>query len=523
MAEAPGTASAAGRAYALDALRGMAILAMLLSGQEPFGHNALPAWMYHGQEPPPYHNWLGKVPGITWVDLVFPIFLFCMGAAFPLALSRRMDQGFPKWRLGWLVLERGFLLAFFALYVMAIRPSVLSNQPGNAEWAAGLLGFLLLFPVLTRLPDAWSAGTKWLVKAAGWCGVVLFLALARYPDGSGFSFKRTDVIIVVLCNMAVFGSLVWMLTRRDPLVRLGIIGVIIALRLSVSAQPMTGWVTALWHFCPAIHWGEWNLTMSWIYQFSYVQYLCIVIPGTIAGDLILDWIRAVREPGAAAIPAGWGRGRCLAIAGLMVGLVVVVLCGLEARETLPGTPEVPSGQRSPEVFSIDGAEYMRTLQVPATLLAFALCGAGAWLLRRPGNEIEKLHRRLFGWGAYWLVLGLAFEPWEGGIKKDHPTLSYYFVTAGLAHCLLIAFSVLIDRFKVRRGLQLLIDNGQNPMIAYAGINNFIIPVLALTAADRLLQPLERSPWGGFLHGLIITLLMAAVVSVLSRLKIFWRT
>ena len=106
----------ANRALALDALRGLAILAMLLSGQLPFNQNALPSWMYHAQEPPPTFEWIGTLPGISWVDLVFPLFLFAMGAAFPLALSRRMENKTPTWKLLAFVLERGFLLGFFALF-----------------------------------------------------------------------------------------------------------------------------------------------------------------------------------------------------------------------------------------------------------------------------------------------------------------------------------------------------------------------------------------------------------------------
>ena len=103
----------ANRALALDALRGLAILAMLLSGQLPFNQNALPSWMYHAQEPPPTFESIGTLPGISWVDLVFPLFLFAMGAAFPLALSRRMENKTPTWKLLAFVLERGFLLGFF--------------------------------------------------------------------------------------------------------------------------------------------------------------------------------------------------------------------------------------------------------------------------------------------------------------------------------------------------------------------------------------------------------------------------
>ena len=79
------------RMIALDALRGIAILMMTLSGVIPFD-KPLPAWMYHAQEPPPTHDFNPNLPGLTWVDLVFPIFLFCMGAAIPIALSRRIEK-----------------------------------------------------------------------------------------------------------------------------------------------------------------------------------------------------------------------------------------------------------------------------------------------------------------------------------------------------------------------------------------------------------------------------------------------
>src|SRR5580698_2569617 len=167
----PQGVSVNGRLYALDALRGLAMLAMLLSGQLPFGANDLPSWMYHAQEPPPAHEWIGTLPGITWVDLVFPFFLFSMGAAFPFALSRRLAEGARVWRAVLFILERGLLLAFFALFVQAIRPSTLSRHPTTAVWLLALLGFLILFPVLTRLPSGWSRGIRWSIRIGGWIGV----------------------------------------------------------------------------------------------------------------------------------------------------------------------------------------------------------------------------------------------------------------------------------------------------------------------------------------------------------------
>lgn len=74
------------RDTSIDALRGFAILTMILSGSIAYG-DVLPAWMFHAQVPPPLHKFNATIPGITWVDLVFPFFLFSMGAAMPLALK----------------------------------------------------------------------------------------------------------------------------------------------------------------------------------------------------------------------------------------------------------------------------------------------------------------------------------------------------------------------------------------------------------------------------------------------------
>lgn len=472
------------RALALDALRGLAILAMLLSSQLPFDQNALPSWMYHAQEPPPHFEWIGTLPGISWVDLVFPFFLFAMGAAFPLALSRRMENKAAPWKLFWFVAERGFLLGFFALFVQAIRPSTMSQAPTTGIWWLALLGFFIFFPILTRLPAAWPTPVKISIRAAGWLAAILFCALVKYPDGSGFQLARSDIIIIVLTNMAVFGSLVWMFTRQNLLLRLGVIGIVFALRLSNLPQPTDGWVHDLWKFSP----------LPWIYHLYYLQYLCLVIPGTIAGDLILQWTR--RDVSAEKISAArsWPLLQYLLILLTMISLLLAVLIGLKARWLME-----------------------------TAWLAFTLCFLGWLLLQNPLNETERLFQKLFNWGIYWLVLGLIFEPWEGGIKKDHPTLSYYFVTSGLAICTFVAFSIWIDVFRQKRWLRLLIDNGQNPMIAYAGINNFITPVLALTGGGALLTQFATTPWRGFWKGAIITLLLALTVSFLTRRKIFWRT
>src|SRR5215469_15333741 len=107
------------RFESLDALRGLAVLGMAWSGMLP---DTLPAWMYHAQLPPPTHAFNDQVFGITWVDLVFPCFLFSMGAAIPLSLGRKLDGGAAPLKTAGGLLLRGLLLALFAVFGQHLRP-----------------------------------------------------------------------------------------------------------------------------------------------------------------------------------------------------------------------------------------------------------------------------------------------------------------------------------------------------------------------------------------------------------------
>lgn len=71
------------RALAVDLLRGLAIVGMVLSGYISRNPD-LPAWLFHAQLPPPSFAFDPSVPGITWVDLVFPVLPLLDGGCLPL-------------------------------------------------------------------------------------------------------------------------------------------------------------------------------------------------------------------------------------------------------------------------------------------------------------------------------------------------------------------------------------------------------------------------------------------------------
>jgi predicted acyltransferase len=466
------------RAHSLDAVRGLAILLMVLSGVVPF--RVLPAWMYHAQLPPPTHVFDSTLPGLTWVDLVFPMFLFAMGAAIPLALSRRLQQGVSPLKLHAGILERGFMLAFFAIFLQHVRPYTLNASPDALTWLTALAGFAAMFAIYASLPRDWSPIYKWGIRVAGWISALVLLYLVTFPDGSGFRLTRSDIIIIVLANMAVFGAWVWLATRENLLLRLGVMGVLLACILSAGTE---GWVKSLWDTSPA----------PWVFRFYYLKYLFIIIPGLIAGEQLLRWQQILGTQGGGT-ESGWPVGRYWAISVLGATLVLICLVGLQIRE------------------------------VTATvLLCFAVSGLLLYVVREAAAPSDKLLKEILQWGVFWLALGLAFEPFEGGIKKDWSTFSYYFVSSGLTVMMLIIFMIVLDLFRKHRWVPLLVENGQNPMIAYVGMMNLLYPLLGLTGLLEFIAGYTTSPWVGFLRAVAYTILLAWIVALFTRRKVFWKT
>ena len=304
------------RALGLDALSGLAILLMVFSGRIPFG--VLPDWMYHTQVPPPDHRFNPTLPGITWVDLVFPFFLFTMGAAIPLALLRKLDSGTAQWKIIVSIFSRGLLLAAFAIFVMHIRPWLMNPSPDMYIWMLCLVGFLLLFPMYARFPPAWSRAQKLVVRAAGWIGAIALLATVRVNDESGFSLERSDIIILVLSNVAVTGALIWMFTRNNLPLRIGILGIVAALILSSNEE---GWTKSFMNSSP----------VPWLFQLRFQKYLFLVIPGTIVGDWLIEWMKSSN----AATEHNNRSPQNIVLAVLMVVINIVVVVGLKSRWVVP--------------------------------------------------------------------------------------------------------------------------------------------------------------------------------------------
>lgn len=466
------------RSYALDALRGYAILTMVLSATVVFG--ILPGWMYHAQTPPPSNAFNPNVPGLTWVDLVFPFFLFAMGAAFPFSVKRKIEKGEAKLKAIYEGFKRYILLTFFAIFTYHLAPWALTTPEASTSWWLALLAFALLFPMFMRIPLEMP---KWAHSAIKVSAFILGGALMYYVDYKGyraFDPHFADIIILIMGHMAGFGTLIYVFTLYNIKVRVYLLAILMGILLGSEMEGSIN--NAIVNYTPA----------GWLFRFEYLKYLFIIIPGSIAGEyLMASMINKVKE---VSQPQTNNNLAAIALSLLCFGIILVNLCCL----------------------------YNRWL-IANLIINAVMLSAIYFLVRKCDSSFSDLWRKLFIAGTLFLILGLAFESFQGGIKKDPTTFSYLFTTAGLAFIALIFLSVICDYFKLYKICSFLIMPGQNPMVAYVATGLLTMPLLSLLGMNEYLGFFATSPFLGFMQGVLLTSMAIVITMFFTKIKWFWRT
>lgn len=471
----------------LDVLRGLAVLGMGLSSMVPY--QGLPACWYHAQEPPPTREFTEKVFGITWVDLVFPFFLFAMGAAIPLAISRRLDKGGTWWQVLWGLFTRGVLLAAYALFGEHLRPYTMAKDPNPQVWGLSLLGFVLVALILARWPKSVPVGLQRTLTAAGWVGAALVIGLWVYPDGTrGFANYRNDIILMVLANVAVSAGAVWLFTRQNAKARLFVWGAVAAIFLT-STLPGLG--KLIWDWDPsdliAFKNGPQGRFLPVIYHFEYHKYLMMVLIGTFAGDAILGTLRGEEDGERSGLFSRW------AIGLLGPGVTAIVCAGLLGR------------------------------QVAWTMVAAALALALGWRLAPvKGDRWERLAVKFVAAGGPLLLIGLLCEPIGGGIRKDSATFSYFLVAPGLALLVLASLTIAGSRVSGSRLWRSIRDTGSNPIMGYVVITNLVAGLVGITHMEEGIGGLTQNPWWLLAWGFAKTVFVAIATAWFTRRKWFLR-
>ncbi|WP_320018942.1 DUF5009 domain-containing protein [Labilibaculum manganireducens] len=465
----------------MDVLRGLSIFGMVLSGTIPFG-GALPAWMYHAQCPPPGHTFNPDVSGITWVDLVLPVFIFCMGAAIPLALHRKFESGYNFIKIMKNVGIRFVSLVLFAIYIAHILP----RSIGAAKWNVQLLGFempgfdlqlltlfgfILLFPLFQLIRDSKK---KIIWRGIGWAGAIALLVFLRLAYGQVFSLHRGNIIILLLANVYLIGAVSWCFTRNNHKARLLLFIVWGGIQLCCK---FTGFDSVLNEYQP----------LSWFFILRMTHYMLLLIPATIVGDILLERLKGNGKSPHLVENNIWNK-----LFHLGAGLLVLWLTAALFQR------------------------WMMALYLLTPLMLF-----GLWMIVK---KYVPAYIQLFSMVIWLIVLGLILEPVEGGIKKDPATASYMLMTSGMALCLLI-FLDYVTIFLAETGLVKLFSyTGKNPLLAYVMTTWFIFPLLKISFLFFVYQCFFPAgwPWIGVFRALILVLLTMMLVAWLTKKKIMWR-
>ena len=575
------------RAHALDALRGYAIITMVLSAMEAF--SVLPRWMYHAQVPPPDHVFDPTIYGITWVDIIFPFFLFSMGAAIPLSLGRQHAKGESIMKLTWKTVQRWVKLTFFAIFIIHAFPFMLGYEQEWMRYAMPIFFFILLCLMFMPNPFGLSPYKARAITWSAYLVAVGFMLLQPYAGGAPFRLTDSDCIMLILANVSLTGSIIYLLTIGHPLRRLALLPFLVA--LFMAAHTANSWPALLIH-------TSW---LPWLYLPAYQEYLLIIIPGTVAGEWIAQWLEKMKanDTSKGLVDNYQKKSEAVLEIGnpLKGGREAVLENGNKVKND---EKTVLESENKVRTRSEEMKDKENALALPVALLSLALIVVNvvllfgrhlvanlvatmvltaitAWLLRSrreagtTGVEAAKqraasrdassqeaakrevynreassqeaakqevsnqksssitasptLHfwQRLSSAGAYLLLLGLCLESYEGGIRKDDVTLSYLFVTCGLAFYALLLLTVVCDHWHVRWLCAPLEMVGKNPMVAYVSASMVIIPVLILTQLYPYIDALSSQPLTGFLKGVLLTALCMALTAWFTHKRWFWKT
>ena len=482
------------RADSLDALRGITIAMMVLCGS--ICNWVLPHWMSHCQVPPGI-GFDPSIYGITWVDLVFPFFLFAMGAAMPFSVGSRRDRGTRRGTLCIEALWRGLKLAFFAIFLQNMYPWVVMNAfhtdvQTPAVWLMCIGSFLVLFLLFTRWPGNSHALLKFVLPIAGViiaCGMMYWAECSKAGAPAGvdqFSSRidailyQSNIIILLLGNMAAVGTIVYICTMGTPLARIAILLFLMPILLSNNVDG--SWQQAVYYWSP----------FPWLYRFEFMKYLFVVIPGTIAGEYLRKWIMGGNVE---QVSTESKRAVSTAIVAINSLLIIVV-----------------------NVTLLYGRHLVANLWISALLATMTIYFAH----RLPENRRVLSH--MVKAGAFLLMLGLFFESFQGGIRKDDPTFSYYFVTSGLSFYCLAMLVIVCDVYRWKWLTTPFSLAGKNPMIAYAAPQLFLAPLFNLChVSDPDCVMWGSSPFLGLMRGVVYTVLAIGLAALFSKLRLYWRT
>ena len=175
------------RLTSIDALRGLVMFMMIFVNDLAGAGKIVPDWMVHFSD-----RHLKGSSGMTFVDLVFPAFLFIVGMSIPFALGGRMAKGEPLLKTVGHVAIRTLSLLFIGILMVHETPDT-AAMGWSGNWWCVLMYFSAIAAFCSfSPPPSPSESTRKHWSTAGLCvrlaglAALVWLAFAfRDAKGNG--------------------------------------------------------------------------------------------------------------------------------------------------------------------------------------------------------------------------------------------------------------------------------------------------------------------------------------------------
>lgn len=226
------------RILSVDIFRGLTIFLMVFVN-ELAGVSDIPLWMKHVP---------AGVDGMTFVDVVFPAFLFIVGMAIPFAVENREAKGEGRAAFWQHVLIR--TLGLLVLGVYMVNSAEMNREASlipHGWWAASLYVAAIL--IWNRYPKTEEAGKKRLFAGLRIAGIIILAALYfLYRKGSGDQLTGMTPSwwgILGLIGWAYLLSMIFYMASRKRLgpllgVFVSLLALVLAFRGGLPALPVFG-------------------------------------------------------------------------------------------------------------------------------------------------------------------------------------------------------------------------------------------------------------------------------------------
>ncbi|MFO7889908.1 MAG: DUF5009 domain-containing protein [bacterium] len=162
------------RIISIDVLRGLTILIMLFVN-DLAGVADVPGWLKHYQGANP--------DGMTFVDVVFPAFLFIVGMAIPFAIRKRLQNNQSYAQIWQHVLLRSFSLLVIGLFM--VNSSYNNSDQGFLNPQVWTLLMYISIIFIWNTQSNRTSSVKKVMKVLKAVGIVLLAVLAVIHRGKG--------------------------------------------------------------------------------------------------------------------------------------------------------------------------------------------------------------------------------------------------------------------------------------------------------------------------------------------------